>query len=162
LAAIPHPPVASVFAGYRREQVRHALDGFGALVPAGEKRSILGVIFTSTLFEGRAPPGHVALTALAGGALQPGIARLPAEELAHRVRDDLAALVGAEGEPVFLRQAVWPRAIPQYILGYGAHLDAMTQCERENPGLLIGGSARDGISIPECVRSGASLAQRVS
>ena len=34
-------------------------------------RSILGVIFSSSLFPGRAPKGHVALTVFVGGALQP-------------------------------------------------------------------------------------------
>ena len=162
LSGIEYPPVACVFLGYRREQVRHPLDGFGALVPATEGRSILGAIFTSSLFAGRAPAGHVALTVLAGGALQPEIAGLPKAELLRRVGADLADLVGAEGDPVFSRQAVWPRAIPQYNLGYGEHLALMARCEREHPGVLIGGSVRDGISLPDCLLSGVSLSKRVS
>jgi len=162
LGAIEHPPVASVFVGYRRDQVSHPLDGFGALVPATQRRSILGVIFNSTLFGGRAPGGHVALTALAGGSLQPEVARLPPDELALRVCADLGALIGARGRPAFIRQTLWPRAIPQYNLGHGAHRDAMAACERAHPGLLIGGSARDGISVPSCILSGAALAKRVS
>jgi len=162
LGAIAHPPVASVFVGFRRDQVRHPLDGFGALVPATEKRSILGVIFNSSLFEGRAPAGYVAVTVLAGGALQPEIARLPQDELARRVLSDLGTLLGAQGTPAFVRQKLWQRAIPQYDLGHGLHQDAMAQCERGNPGLFIGGNARDGISLPDCVLSGLSLAKRVS
>jgi oxygen-dependent protoporphyrinogen oxidase len=162
LGAIEYPPVASVFLGFRRDRVAHPLDGFGALVPASEKRSVLGVIFSSSLFAGRAPPGHVALTAFAGGALQPEIARLPDTELIGRVCADLEALVGAQGRPAFARHTLWPRAIPQYNLGYGAHLDAMEACERAHPGLLIGGNVRDGISLPDCIASGTSLAKRVS
>lgn len=162
LAEIEYPPVASVFLGYRRDQVRHPLDGFGALVAATEKRSVLGVLFSSSLFDGRAPAGHVALTAIAGGALHPEVARLPADELVARMRGDVEAIFGASGEPVFVRHTLWPRAIPQYNLGYGRHLDAMEQCERSNPGLFIGGSVRDGISLPDCLLSGVSLAKRVS
>jgi len=162
LDQIEYPPVASVFLGYRREQVRHPLDGFGALVAATERRSVLGVLFSSSLFDGRAPAGHVALTAIAGGALNPDIARLPPDELTGRICEDLGALVGASGKPVFVRHSVWPRAIPQYNLGYGRHLEAMAQCERANPGLHIGGSVRDGISVPDCLLSGISLAKRVS
>jgi protoporphyrinogen/coproporphyrinogen III oxidase len=160
LSEIEYPPVASVFVGYRRDQVGHPLDGFGALVPAAEKRSILGVIFSSSLFPGRAPEGHVALTALAGGALNPGIAGLPRDELARRVCDDLEALLGARGKPAILRHTLWPRGIPQYNLGFERHLAAMAECERVHPGILIGGSVRDGIAIPECLASGASLAGR--
>jgi oxygen-dependent protoporphyrinogen oxidase len=160
LGAIESPPVASVFVGFRRDQVRHPLDGFGVLVPATEGRSILGIIFTSSLFPGRAPGGHVALTVLAGGALQPEIATLPADELTRRVCADLALLVGAHGSPQFVRHALWPHAIPQYNVGHGRHLELMAECERLNPGLFIGGNARDGISLPDCLLSGAALAKR--
>jgi oxygen-dependent protoporphyrinogen oxidase len=160
LAAIEYPPVASVFLGFRRDQVQHPLDGFGALVPSTEKRSILGIVFSSSLFPGRAPEGHVALTVLAGGVLQPGIAALPADELVELVRTDLTRLLGAHGKPAFVRHTLWPRAIPQYNLGHGRHLEAMAQCERSHPGLLIGGNVRDGISIPDCLMSGVSLAKR--
>ena len=162
LAAIEYPPVASYFIGYRREQVEHPLDGFGALVPAVEKRSVLGVIFTSSLFPGRAPEGHVALTALAGGALNPSVGELAPKNLTSLVCGDLGSLLGARGEPAFIRHTLLPRGIPQYNLGFGRHLEAMAQCERDHPGLLIGGSVRDGISVPECLASGVSLAKRVS
>ena len=52
---LPHPPVSSLFLGFRRDQVKHSLNGFGALVPARERRSLLGVLFSSTLFR-VAPP----------------------------------------------------------------------------------------------------------
>ncbi|MEZ0216553.1 MAG: protoporphyrinogen oxidase, partial [Rariglobus sp.] len=39
LAQIEYPPVSSLFLGYKREQVSHALDGFGMLVPPAEHRS---------------------------------------------------------------------------------------------------------------------------
>jgi len=160
LSEIEYPPVASIFVGYRRDQVAHPLDGFGALVAAVEKRSILGVIFTSSLFPGRAPGGHVALTALAGGALNPGVAGLSAERLTKLVCDDLGALLGARGKPAFVRCTLWPRGIPQYNLGFERHLAAMAECERAHPGLLIGGSVRDGMAVPECLASGVSLANR--
>ncbi|WP_410971208.1 FAD-dependent oxidoreductase, partial [Salmonella sp. SAL04269] len=80
--------------------VSHPLDGFGALVPAAEKRTILGVVFSSSVFPGRAPEGHVALTALAGGALNRGLAGLPAAKLTELVCEDLRVLLGTRGEPV--------------------------------------------------------------
>jgi oxygen-dependent protoporphyrinogen oxidase len=160
LGEIEYPPVASVFVGYRRDQVEHPLDGFGALVPAVDKRTILGVIFTSSLFPGRAPKGHVALTALAGGALNPGIAGLSSGKLTDMVCGDLGALLGARGKPAFVRHNLLPKGIPQYNLGYERHLGTMTECENAHPGVVIGGSVRDGIAIPECLASGAAMAKR--
>ncbi|MBC8039919.1 MAG: protoporphyrinogen oxidase, partial [Opitutaceae bacterium] len=64
LSHVEYPPVSSLFLGYKREHVTHPLDGFGMLVPPAEQRSILGVLFNSTLFPNRAPAGHVALTVM--------------------------------------------------------------------------------------------------
>ncbi|HEY5228233.1 MAG TPA: protoporphyrinogen oxidase [Opitutaceae bacterium] len=162
LSAIEYAPVASLTLGFRRDQVAHPLDGFGALVPASENRTILGVIFASSLFEGRAPEGHVALTVFAGGALRPDIAGLGEAALTERVCADLADLLGAKGKPVLARHTYWKRAIPQYNLGYGRHLGAIEACEAAHAGLFIGGNVRDGIALPDCIVSGTALAKRVS
>jgi oxygen-dependent protoporphyrinogen oxidase len=161
LDGIEHPPVTSLFLGYRRDQVAHPLDGFGVLVPEIEKRSVLGILFSSSLFPGRAPAGHVALTVMVGGARQPEIARLPAEKLLSAVEPDLRQLLGVTGAPVFQRHTFWPRAIPQYNLGYESHLETMAAAERTHPGLFIGGQARDGIALPTCLAAGEKLAARV-
>lgn len=162
LDGIVHPPVASLFLGYKREQVGHALDGFGGLTPECEQRDVLGILFSSTLFPGRAPEGHVALTVFAGGMRQPEHARLSTSQLLSHIADDLRELVGVKGDPVFVKHTVWPRAIPQYQIGYERHLDKMRQIEAEYPALFIGGQARDGISLPDCCKSGAKLAARVA
>lgn len=162
LDGVEHPPVSSLFLGYRRDQVSHPLDGFGVLAPAVEKRSVLGILFSSSLFAGRAPDGHVALTVMVGGMRQPELARLPVDQLLAAVEPDLRGLLGVSGAPVFQRHTFWPRAIPQYTLGYERHLDAMTACERVNPGFYIGGQARDGIALPACLAAGEKLAARVA
>ncbi len=158
LELVDYPPIASLFLGFRREQVAHPLDGFGALLPEVEHRSILGVLFSSTLFPGRAPDGHVALTVYVGGTRQPDLARLPPEVLRPRVLADLRDLLGVSGDPVFTHATFWPHAIPQYNLGYERFLDAMAHAETQHPGLFIGGHVRDGISVANCIAAGQRLA----
>jgi oxygen-dependent protoporphyrinogen oxidase len=156
---LPSPPVSSLFLGFRRDQVAHPLDGFGALVPAAEQRSLLGVLFSSTLFPGRAPDGHVALTIFAGGMRQPDTGRLATPALLARVLPDLRELLGITGDPIFTHHTFWPKAIPQYNVGHERFLEPLVQCENRFPGLFIGGNARDGISLPDCVKSGQKLAE---
>ena len=158
LALVDYPPVTSLFLGFRREQVAHPLDGFGALVPAVEHRSILGALFSSTLFPGRAPDGHVALTVYVGGTRQPEIAALPPAALRPCVLADLRDLLGVTGEPVFSHITAWPHATPQYNLGYERVLAAITEAEARHPGLFIGGHVRDGISVANCIGAGLRLA----
>jgi oxygen-dependent protoporphyrinogen oxidase len=155
----PHPPVSSLFLGFHRQQVAHPLDGLGVLVPARERRSLLGAMFSSILFPGRAPADHVALTVFAGGTRQPEIGRLPTEELLARLMPDLRELLGVVGEPVFVHHTFWPRAIPQYNLGHERFLEPLARCENRHAGLFIGGHPRDGISLPDCIGSGRRLAR---
>jgi protoporphyrinogen/coproporphyrinogen III oxidase len=161
LRQIEHPPVASVFTGYRREDVAHPLDGFGVLVPEVERGRILGTLFSSSLFAGRAPAGHVALTSFVGGTRQPELAALDDDELLRVVEDELRRLVGVSGAPRFVHIQRWPRAIPQYTLGYAKFKTVMTDLEREAPGVFIGGNCRDGISLSNCIASGERLATAV-
>lgn len=158
LALQEHPPVTSLFLGYRREDVAHTLDGFGVLLPSIERRAPLGVLFNSTLFAGRAPSGHVALTVMLGGARNPGLAGQPQEYQLPIVQKELAALLGVRRPPVFVRRTHWPRAIPQYLLDHDAHLHVLAAAEQRHPGLLIGGPVRDGIGLPACLAAGRRLA----
>ena len=53
-ASIEYAPVAVVAAGYRRDQIQHPVSGFGFLVPRSEGLRVLGTVWNSSLFPGRA------------------------------------------------------------------------------------------------------------
>jgi oxygen-dependent protoporphyrinogen oxidase len=162
LREIEHPPVCSIFTGFRREDVPHPLDGFGLLVPAVEHRSWLGTLFSSTLFPGRAPDGCVGLTSFVGGMRDPALTSRDDAGLVALIQGELAQILGVRGAPVFTHVQRWPRAIPQYALGYQRFQDAIAAAEAAAPGLFIGGNCRDGISLANCIASGGRLAQRAA
>jgi len=162
LASIQYPPVAVVALGFSREQVSHSLDGFGFLSPEVERRRVLGVIFSSTLFPERAPEGQVLLTAFAGGARDPDLMMADPPTLVARVLDELRTLLGARGEPTFRGVQIWARAIPQYTLGYGRFKEIAEQTEQANPGLFLAGTYRDGISLASALGSGEQAASRAA
>jgi len=158
VGGIEHPPVASVFTGFRRADVAHALDGFGVLVPRVEGRRILGTLFSSTLFAGRAPDGHVALTTFVGGTRQPELALLDDAALVGLVRAELEPLLGVRAAPVFVRIHRHARAIPQYGVGFDRFEAIFAKAEASAPGLYIGGNCRDGVALSACLASGRRLA----
>lgn len=160
LASIIHPPVAVLALGFRREQVSHPLDGFGFLVPEVERRRVLGAVFSSTLFPDRAPERHVLLTVFVGGARDPDFVQADPQTLTARVLDDLRSLLGTRGDPAFRAVQVWPKAIPQYVLGYGRFKDIAEDVERRNPGLILAGTYRDGVSLGDAMVSGEQAAGR--
>jgi len=162
LGGIEHPPVASVFTGFRRGDVSHQLDGFGVLVPRVEGRRILGSLFSSTLFPGRAPEGHVALTTFVGGTRQPELALLDDAALAALVQTELVSLLGVRAAPVFLRIHRHSRAIPQYGVGFDRFEAIFARAESSAPGLYFGGNSRDGVALSSCIASGRRLARAVA
>jgi protoporphyrinogen/coproporphyrinogen III oxidase len=161
LSGIPYPPVAVVFMGFRAQAVTRPLDGFGFLIPALEQKQILGSIWSSTIFPGRAPDGHVAFTSFVGGARQPENARLDDAALEQLVLRDLDAIVGLKGLPVVTRILKWPRAIPQYGLTYTRIQQLFTDLEARRPGLYIAGNIRRGISVGDSVLCARETADRI-
>ena len=161
-SGISYPPVAAVVLGFRREDVAHPACGFGMLIPKIAGFKILGTIFSSALFPDRAPQGHVTLTSYIGGARYPELALLPADQVEQLVLEDLRALLGVKGRPVFVQTAAYPRAIPQYNVGYGRYRQLLTDLEIAAPNLFFAGHYRDGVSLGDSIVSGVNIAARVA
>jgi oxygen-dependent protoporphyrinogen oxidase len=162
LASIAHPPVSVVALGFRREDVGHPLDAAGFLVPEVERRHVLGAIFASTLFPGRAPEGHVLLSAYVGGTRNPDLADADLNTLTARVLDDFRVLLGVQGEPTFRAHQLWSKAIPQYSLSHGRFREIMDEAERRNPGFGLAGSYRDGVALGDVIVAAGETAERVA
>lgn len=161
LREVAYAPIASVASLYRRQDVRHALDGFGFLVPRVEQRRILGTLFSSSLFPGRAPEGHVLLTTFVGGRRDPAVLECDDEALGAVVAAELAELLGAHGPPAWHAVTRWHEAIPQYSLGHLARMQRVADAEARLPGLFFGANYRGGVSVGDCITSAHAVAARV-
>lgn len=161
LSKIKYPPVAVAVLGYRREQVRIDLKGFGFLVPEAEKRKILGTIWSSSIFPDRAPEGAVELTTFVGGSRQPKLVALANEEIARIAHEENADLMKIDGHPAFRAVRKWDQAIPQYNIGHLAILDAVRHVESIHKGFYICCNYRDGISVADCIANGKKTAESV-
>ncbi len=159
---IRYPPVASVVLGFRREDVAHPCQGFGMLIPRVEGFKILGTIFSSALFPHRAPAGHLTLTSYVGGERFPELASLPPDQLFALTCEDLRVLLGVRGKPTFQHSVFYPKAIPQYVVGYGRYRELMNETEIKAPGLFLAGHYRDGISLSDSIVSGCNVADRAA
>jgi oxygen-dependent protoporphyrinogen oxidase len=162
LRAIAYAPVATVASAYAAGDVGHALDGFGCLVPRKEGRRVLGVLFSSSMFEGRAPAGAALLTTFVGGQRSPDLVALPEEEIAELVHQEHAALLGARGRPSFQAVTRWPRAIPQYTLGHLGRVARAEAAQRVLPGLFFCANWKGGVSVGDCIRNGHLEAEAVA
>lgn len=161
-AEIPYAAVAILSLGFRREAVGHLLEGFGFLAPRKEGVNVLGCLFPSEIFPGRAPAGHVALAAFAGGRTNPGIVDWDDERLAATLLSELRGPLDLKGEPAFQLIRRWPRAIPQYEVGHGRFVERAREIERALPGLHFGGNYLQGVSVPDCIQNATALAEALA
>ena len=161
LGSIYYPPVASIFAAFNRTDVAIPVEGFGFLVPSREHRQILGSLWSSSLFPGRAPEGKVAFTTFVGGGRQPDLVNLDEKELCDLALTELKNIMQITGNNVYLRVTRWQKAIPQYEIGYLAIVEALERCEERFPGLYFCSNFKGGISVGDCVKSSWDTAQRI-
>ena len=162
LAAIDHAPVATVASAYAARDIAHPLDGFGCLVPRKAGRQVLGVLFSSTMFEGRAPAGGALLTTFIGGKRQPELPGLPEADIAALAHGEHEALLGARAQPRWQVVTRWPRAIPQYALGHLGRVARATAASQALPGLFFVANWKGGVSVGDCIRNGHEGAQNVA
>ncbi len=162
LSEIEYAPVALVSLGYRDQDVGHSLDGFGFLVPRSAGLRILGTVWSSSLFPGRAPQGHVLLTSFIGGATDSQAIQLPLEELVATVHRELALLLSLRQAPVFSNVEIYERALPQYNLGHPERVAALNKLLLKFPNLRLVGNYLNGPSIGACVEQALTVAQQVA
>jgi oxygen-dependent protoporphyrinogen oxidase len=162
LQQIEYPPVTVVATAYRRDDIAHPLGGFGFLAPRVEGRAVLGTLFSSSMFEGRAPEGHVLLTNFVGGRRNPDLAAADEETLLAKVAAEHRALLGARAPALWSAVTRWPRAIPQYELGHLDRIAKVAEAEKAVPGLRFCANYRGGVSVGDCIASAHATAESLA
>jgi oxygen-dependent protoporphyrinogen oxidase len=161
MAGIPSAALAVAHLGYRSDAIGRPYEGFGFLVPRSQGPRILGGLWISSIFEGRAPEGRFLTTIMIGGAHDPGAVELGDDELIKIVLEDLAATMGIEARPFFVKLIRHPRGIPQYTLGHTERLERIASLLERHSGLWVSGNSYLGISVNACIEEAPGIAEKV-
>ena len=138
-----------------------AHEGFGFLVPRGTGPRILGCLWDSSIFPGRAPEGKALFRAMIGGAHDPDAVAESEEALVTQVREDLRTTMGLTAPPLFTCIYRWPLGIGQYTVGHRSRLDRIHARLGEHPGLWVAGSSFYGISMNACIEKSGDQAGEI-
>jgi oxygen-dependent protoporphyrinogen oxidase len=158
LAGVPSVSTATILLGYERSVVRHALDGYGLLIPRGEGLRTSACTFVSTKLPDRAPAGRVLLRGFLGGARDPHVLEASDDDLARIVRDEMAPLLGLTGAPILSRVFRWPEATPQMEVGHPDRMARLGEALARVPGLYVTGAGLRGTGIPDTVADALQVA----
>ena len=163
LRRIPHAPVAVVGLGYARGAVGHPLDGFGLLCasdsPLTSSGPILGVLFSSSIFPGRAPEGSVTLTVMLGGTRDPDALSLSDSALVQRAEGACRDLLAIGDAAQVTSVTRWPLAIPQYLPGHLRQIGELERSTHEAGQIRLAGSYLHGVGVEATAMSGIKAAE---
>jgi oxygen-dependent protoporphyrinogen oxidase len=161
LNEIYYPPVLVLYLVYERSSIGQPLDGFGFLIPEKEEKSFLGAIWSSVIFPNRSDETKAAFTLFIGGSRDAGFVDDVEQSVIDRARREFELLMKISAEPVLITKRFWPKAIPQYSLGYVEHENFFDHFEKDNRGLMLGGNYRGGISVGDCIKNAELVANKI-
>jgi oxygen-dependent protoporphyrinogen oxidase len=141
---------------------RGALSGFGFLVPRDRGIRILGALWESSIYNGRAPAGRALIRVMVGGATDRGAVDLSDSALIRIVRSDLQLTMGLRVSPAFVHLIRHRRGIPQYLVGHTNRLAGIEARLQEQPGLFLAGNSYRGVSINACISDAPLVAAQVA
>jgi oxygen-dependent protoporphyrinogen oxidase len=161
MEAVEYSPIVIAATSMPDDVFAKPLRGFGFLVPRDEGLHILGTIFSSTLFPGRAPHGRALFTTFIGGTFEPEALDWPDGRVWDVVCPELKRALKTPIQPDPLVLFRYRRAIPQFKVGHNRWLTELHSELKRCPGLFIAGNFLEGVSVPACLENGETTAKAV-
>lgn len=150
--------VVQVAAGYRIWKGM-PLDAFGGLIPTRENRGVLGILFPSAIFKGRAPENGALISVFLGGIKKPDIISKSDQEIKEIVLKEIRETLLENSEPDLFEIFRYTHAIPQYEISSGERLECIRKIQDQYPGLILAGNIRDGIGMADRVKQGKAISE---
>jgi len=160
VASVAYAPIASLALSVDPAAAAGPIEGFGFLVPRDQGLDLLGALFMSRLFQGRAPPERELITALLGGTGWPGVVDADDDALLKRAVEGLERGLGL-GSAEIVGVSRWPQAVPQPGPDHPRKVAALRRCLAAFPGLAVAGCYLDGVGVADTLACGARAGQEL-
>lgn len=153
-----YAPIVQVAVGIK-DTGKLKFNAFGGLVPTREKKDVLGILFPSACFTGRAPKNGAVFSFFIGGVQHPELTQLSDQEIEaliiRELHDMLKFPVGTKPDLIHIFHH--PRAIPQYEINSGKRFETIEAIQQQYPGLYLSGNIKGGIGMADRIRQGTEL-----
>ncbi len=161
LSAVPAHDSATLNLGFRRQDLGHPLDGFGFVVPAKEKKLIVGCTFASRKFEGRAPGDNVLLRGFLGAEAVKEIKTQGENTVMEKILEELTPILGLKGHPIVHHWASYESSMSYFRPGHLSQAIRLEQKASETKGLYLAGNGLKGVGVPDAIAAGQSAAEKI-
>ena len=160
IETLPYAPLGLIHLLVRKNSVKHPLDGFGFLTSPKDNLSVLGGIFSSSIFRERATLDSHLITCFSGGGYKPELADVTKLEVQKEVIHSVSSLLSIESPPEILKTVYWPKAVPTYPLNHHTLLESVSSFEKDCKGLFLLGNWRMGISLSARIEEAFTLSKQ--
>lgn len=159
---LSYAPVVEIAVGVK-DTFGGDYQAFGGLVPTCEHRQVLGILFPSACFTGRAPEGGALFSYFIGGIRHAELLDKSDAQLTDLVEEYFHTMLKfpAQARPDLIRIFRHRYAIPQYEMSSGERLAAVERLQRQYPGLTIAGNLRDGIGMAHRIKQATDIANQI-
>lgn len=158
ISNLVYAPVIQIGVGIKNVK-NHHYKAFGALFPSKEKKDILGILFPSACFGGRAPEAGETLAFFIGGIRHPEMLDWTDEQFKTLVNDSLHSLLKYPSDVKIDEMRIFRHryAIPQYQESSDERYATIESLQSRYPGLIIAGNLRGGIGMADRIKQGATI-----
>ncbi len=156
LKKINYNPIDVFHFGVHKKNIKSKNIGFGVLTKPSDRKSYLGVLFSSQIFNHVSPPDKELYTILIGGERQKELCALNKEDLTNIVLNEFKELIRYNGDVTYINHYKWSKGIPQYHIIQSKLVSAIKSFEQSNKTFHIIGNYFNGISVSDCIKKAKS------
>ena len=159
-ASIAYRTAVTVALGYRSSALTRPLEGWGFVVPAGERHHVRSASWVTSKWPGRAPRGCTLLRLSLHG--DDGTLLRSDASLVTAAHDDIRRLLAITGDPILARVYRRPLAMPQLEVGHLERMGTIDAALAERPGLFLSAAGFRGVGLPDCIADARVAAGRAA
>ena len=159
LSKVNYNPIDVFHFGFDRDALDVKIDGFGLLTKPQDKKSFLGVLFSSNIFEHVSNNKKFLITVLAGGDRQKDLCKKSPEVLEMEILNEILPLLKLKSEPKFKNHFRWSKGIPSYSMSLTKLQEDIKIFEEKNKGFYIIGNYHLGVSVSDCIKNSKELVE---
>ena len=157
LSKVNYNPIDVFHFGFDRDALDIKIDGFGLLTKPQDKKSFLGVLFSSNIFEHVSINKKFLITVLAGGDRQKDLCKKSPKFLERQILNEIQPLLRLKSEPEFKNHFRWSKGIPSYSMSVTKLQKDIKIFEESNKSFYIIGNFHLGVSVSDCVKNSKEL-----
>ena len=162
LKLVRYTPVEVFHFGFKNKDIKNIINGFGLLTKQSDKKSYLGVLFNSEIFEHVNSNDSKLYTVIVGGERQAHLCNIEKNELQLLIEKELIELIQSSKKPYFKNHYSYKKGIPQYLMNHKNLLDAIEIFQEKNTNFHVSGNFIKGVSVSDCIYNAKQLVNNLT